>query len=140
MTNVEQNKGEASLAQGVTALLEPVALLHDEKMKKILASQEALEKQIDRFSAEILKLKDKENNAMLSFYSSKLATSRKRLKKVETTVMQIQDRVENIARMHEQLLAAEKKQEQEKNGACSTADAEEELKEQESPDDTKEKS
>mmetsp|Transcript_6802 Transcript_6802/g.23895 ORF Transcript_6802/g.23895 Transcript_6802/m.23895 type:complete len:110 (-) Transcript_6802:856-1185(-) len=109
-------------------------------MKKILASQEALEKQIDRFSAEILKLKDKENNAMLSFYSSKLATSRKRLKKVETTVMQIQDRVENIARMHEQLLAAEKKQEQEKNGACSTADAEEELKEQESPDDTKEKS
>eukprot|EP00960_Hanusia_phi_P056198 763182-Hanusia_phi.AAC.4 len=118
MTNVRQNKAESSLSAGVAALLEPVALLHEEKMKQILTSQQALEKKIDEFSAvtpkyqEIARLNDADNNAMLSFYSSKLATSRKRLKKVESTVMQIQDRVENIARMHEQLLAAEKKQEQ----------------------------
>lgn len=45
----------------------------------------------------------------LSQYADKLNASRKKLKRVDTLVMQTKERVANIARMHNQLLESERK-------------------------------
>ncbi len=58
--------------------------------------------------SEISKIQDIKT-PQLAQYADKLNASRKKLKRVDTLVMQTKERVANIARMHNQLLESERK-------------------------------
>jgi hypothetical protein len=60
------------------------------------------------YFSEIAKIQDIKT-PQLAQYADKLNASRKKLKRVDTLVMQTKERVANIARMHNQLLESERK-------------------------------
>ena len=104
-------EAQAALSTGMAQLLTPVVEQCDTRIASVLTAQQALIAQIELFSKELSKAEQAQDgtarNAALREYAAKLAASRKKLKKVEMLVMQTRDRVDNIERMHEQLLASE---------------------------------
>ena len=104
-------EAQAALSTGMAQLLTPVVEQCDTRIASVLTAQQALIAQIELFSKELSKAEQAQDgtarNAALGEYAAKLAASRKKLKKVEMLAMQTRDRVDNIERMHEQLLASE---------------------------------
>ena len=104
-------EAQAALSTGMAQLLTPVVEQCDTRIASVLTAQQALIAQIELFSGELSKAEQAQDgtarNAALGEYAAKLAASRKKLKKVEMLAMQTRDRVDNIERMHEQLLASE---------------------------------
>lgn len=104
-------EAQAVLSTGMAQLLTPVVEQCDTRIAAVLTAQQALIAQIELFSGELSKAEQAQDgtarNAALGEYAAKLAASRKKLKKVEMLAMQTRDRVDNIERMHEQLLASE---------------------------------
>ena len=104
-------EAQAALSTGMAQLLTPVVEQCDTRIASVLTAQQALIAQIELFSKELSKAEQAQDgtarNAALREYAAKLAASRKKLKKVEMLAMQTRDRVDNIERMHEQLLASE---------------------------------
>eukprot|EP00284_Hemiselmis_tepida_P014189 CAMPEP_0174924602 /NCGR_PEP_ID=MMETSP1355-20121228/7352_1 /TAXON_ID=464990 /ORGANISM="Hemiselmis tepida, Strain CCMP443" /LENGTH=168 /DNA_ID=CAMNT_0016170423 /DNA_START=23 /DNA_END=529 /DNA_ORIENTATION=- len=103
-------KAKATFSAGAVKLLEPVVSEMDARTDKILASQEVLTKQLEAFSAALGQFEGVGVAPHLSQYSEKLNLSRRKLHKVDMCVQNTRERVENIRRMHTQLLAFEKSQ------------------------------
>jgi hypothetical protein len=135
VTDYDCDRAKGELSAGLLKLLQPVVEQCDARAKMVLESQAQLAQQIDLFTAglfymicsrehsfmlcnsfklgdvdfsEISKIQDIKT-PQLAQYADKLNASRKKLKRVDTLVMQTKERVANIARMHNQLLESERK-------------------------------
>jgi len=81
---------------GLLKVLTPAVETCDEQIRDVLKSQEALGNNLDRLALALQEFTDKSKMPPVTKYTEKLSRARKRLKTVNSTVEQINNRLENI--------------------------------------------
>jgi len=85
-----------SFETGLLQVLTPAVETCDEQIREVLKSQESLGNNLDRLASALQEFTEKTKMPPVTKYTEKLSRARKRLKTVNTTVEQINNRLENI--------------------------------------------
>jgi len=93
-TNTKQN--EELFAQGLIQLLGPVVAECDNRVQDVFTSQAELSAQIDALSEELTKFMDVSKTPHLTPYVQKLNNARGRMNNINTTLTQINARLDQI--------------------------------------------